>query len=241
MTKKNTATTKAIEKQPNAYKQEITRAENIGHALTAEEKIKAANGRIQSAQSEFVRELLGVYITGNQKKLPVKALKGIHAATGENSDLYKATVLKLYASAADYADCITNKDPAGTKAADKPLFDAWKEYLALFNEGETKVAPARMDTATLYAAITKSGKEAVAYTRYIKKNGEAVARKESGVSATMIAPLDAFTRNIERIAAERVMGFDEVVARAKSREIAKANKAKRETAANEKVAEKHAA
>lgn len=228
-TKKETT---AEKKAPvvSEYKLNVARAEAIGHALTAVEKIDAAAARMKSTKSDHVRELLTAYINGNQKPLPVKELKGIHAETGDDSEAYKAAVLALYASAADYADGMSKHDAAAIKEADTPLFKAWKAYLSLFNEGESKVAPTRVDTAALYAAATKGAREGVEYVRRVSDKGEVSARMFRGVSATTIVPLSTFTKNVERIAAERVMGFDGVVSRAQAREISKANAEKREAA-----------
>lgn len=115
------------------YKVEVARSEAIGHALTAIEKVDAAIARMKATKSDYVHELLDTYISGNQKPLPVKALHGVHAETGDDSEYYKGVMLKLYAATADFADCMSANDTAGTKAADAPLFQAWKEYLALFN------------------------------------------------------------------------------------------------------------
>lgn len=247
MTTKKTTAAKAAEttaekKAPvvSEYKLNVARAEAVGHALTAVEKINAATARLKSTKSDHVRELLAAYINGNQKPLSVKELKGVHAETGSDSDAYKSAVLALYASAADYADGMSKHDAAAIKEADTPLFKAWKAYLALFNEGENKTAPARVDTAAIYAAVTKGAREGVEYVRRVSDKGEVSARLFRGVSATTIVPLSTFTKNVERIAAERVMGFDGVVSRAHAREVSKANSEKREAAIATAVIEKKA-
>ena len=246
MTTKKTTAAKAAEtaekKAPvvSEYKLNVARAEAVGHALTAVEKINAATARLKSTKSDHVRELLTAYINGNQKPLSVKDLKGVHAETGSDSDAYKSAVLALYASAADYADGMSKHDAAAIKEADTPLFKAWKAYLTLFNEGENKTAPARVDTAAIYAAVTKGAREGVEYVRRVSDKGEVSARLFRGVSAATIVPLSTFTKNVERIAAERVLGFDGVVSRAHAREVSKANSEKREAAIAAAVIEKKA-
>lgn len=194
----------------------ITAAENVGTAISAADKITAAVARIEISNNEFTTELLKAYVSGNRKPLKVSGLKGVTAENGNNADLYKAAVLKLWVNAIDWID----NNNAETDGA---MFTAWQEYLQLF------AAPAAAnDRLRIAAAAQKAITEGIAYEKHKKDNGEYTARLARGIKSQSVASLAPFTLAIENFAAERVMNFDGVVSRAKAREIAKANKLKKE-------------
>lgn len=194
----------------------ITAAENVGSAISAADKLKAAVERIEISNNEYVIELLKAYIGGNRFPLKVSELKGITAENGAAADVYKAAMLKLWANAIDWVD-------HDTEATDTATFTAWQEYLQLFG------APAaKNDRKRIAAVVLKATTEGLAYERHKKDNGETVAQMTRGIKSATTASLAPFTKAIEVFAAERVLNFDGVVSRAKAREIAKANAIKKE-------------
>lgn len=218
----------------------LTRAEQleqlaaIGHALTAEQKFSAAAALKKSTTAETVRELMAAYMGGNVKPLASKNLKEHHADNGTAEDNYKAAVLVLYAAAVKYADAHETHDAKAAAAADKVIFTAWKEYLSLFGnrgtdaKGKPQTYACNLDPAVIYAAVRRTVKEGLTYARYDKADGTPAARMVQGIAADTVVPMNTFQRNVERIAAERILGFDGVISKARSREVTAANREKRE-------------
>lgn len=208
--------------------------ESIGHALTAEQKFSAAAALKKSTTTETVRELMAAYMGGNVKPLASKNLKEHHADNGTAEDNYKAAVLVLYAAAVKYADAHETHDAKAAAAADKVIFTAWKEYLSMFGnrgtdaKGKPQTYACNLDPAVIYAAVRRTVKEGLTYARHDKADGTPAARMVQGIAADTVVPMSTFQKNVERIAAERILGFDGVVSKARSREISTANREKRD-------------
>lgn len=219
----NTTTKKALET-----------AEITGHALSAADKYAAAVALRDKTDRETVRELMAAYVGGNQKPLKASALVEHHADTGKASDNYNAAMLMLYVGATKYADAHETRDAKAAAAADKTLFTCWKEYLAMFGEmgkdgkGKPVSYAACLDCGSLYKAVLRSTREGLTYKRVDRQDGTPDARMVEGIQADAIVPLATFRKNVERIAAERILGFDGVVSKTSARLIAAANKEKKD-------------
>lgn len=223
MSTNNTTTKKALET-----------AEITGHALSAADKYAAAVALRDKTDRETVRELMAAYVGGNQKPLKASALVEHHADTGKASDNYNSAMLMLYVGAVKYADAHETRDAKAAAAADKTLFTCWKEYIAMFGElgkdskGKPVSYAACLDCGSLYKAVLRSTREGLTYKRIDRQDGTPAARMVEGIQADAVVPLATFRKNVERIAAERILGFDGVVSKTSARLIAAANKEKKD-------------
>lgn len=215
-------------------KKALETAEITGHAISAADKYAAAVALRDKTDRETVRELMTAYIGGNVKPLKASALVEHHADTGKASDNYNSAVLMLYVAAVKYADTHETRNAKAADAADKALFTAWKEYLFLFGtmgkdgKGKPVSYAACLDCGSLYKAVLRSTREGLTYKRVDRQDGTPAARMVEGIQADAVVPLATFRKNVERIAAERVLGFDGVVSKVSARLIAAANKEKKD-------------
>ena len=215
-------------------KKSLESAEITGHALSAADKYAAAVALRDSTDRETVRELMTAYVGGNQKPLRASALVEHHADTGKASENYNAAMLMLYVGAVKYADAHETRDAKAAAAADKTLFTCWREYLALFGtmgkdgKGKPVSYAACLDCGSLYKAVLRSTREGLTYKRVDRQDGAPAARMVEGIQADAIVPLATFRKNVERIAAERILGFDGVVSKTSARLIAAANREKKD-------------
>lgn len=194
-TTKNSATCKEI--------QTMTAA--IGSALSAADKLAAVTTAKETASPAF-RLVLADYIHANRNAIGEKALK----AAGLSDDEAVAVMFSancLYRAAINAANVQHKADEA--KKANNALFTEWKGFLSLL-AGET-VKAASSDREALVNAATRKAKEAITYRTRTNQAGELVAAIDTGVTHSAAVSFTAFLKEAERLAVERILGFDGIV------------------------------
>lgn len=223
MANKNTTATASVNIAATITRKDVLNyVATIGTAATAEDKFAAAKVLHDSTTSEYVRELAAAYMNGNKKPLKVSNLVGVTAENGAAAEHYNALMLKLYVSAIKYADATA----ANLATADKQLFDAWKEYLAIYPNEIT--ATECRDCERLAAFVRSTVTAILTAEKYTTASGKVSVRSLSAIATDSPKAIAGFARSVERFAIERMLGFDGVLARVTAREIRKANKEKRD-------------
>lgn len=229
--KTETKTAKTETKKPNPITQNaetrktnLSAAEAIGSALSGADKLHAVAVKLEDkATSAALRFLLDSYRHKNRKGMNEKALKaaGLSADDASRLMLSASTLYKAAVTAAD-----TQRKEDAAKRANNNLFTEWKFFLSLL-AGET-VKAAASDREELVEAVKREQTEGETYKPTLNAEGEVIATLETGVKHTTAASFGVFIKKAQRLAVERIMGFDGIASVNTSKTITAANAAKKE-------------
>lgn len=190
----------------NETKKEITLATaNIGASLDAAAKLAAVSTAKEVASPAF-RCVLNDYIHAMKTTANAKCVKAA-GATDEEATAFDFAAACLYRAAVKAADGAHRE--ADAKKLNNALFTEWKGFLSLLF-GDT-VKAAASDREVLVSAAMKRTKEAVSYKARTNNAGELVASIDTGVTHSSAASFSAFFKEAERLAVERILGFDGIV------------------------------
>ena len=225
-----TTTTNTTEKTVTR-KDIIKEAAAMGTTCNASQKLEAVKAAKAETDNAILKCLLDDYAHAMRTTTNAKRLKAAGMSDTDASDYdFKATFFYKIAAAA----AAGSRKEEGLKKLNNALFSEWKAYLALI-AGE-KVSAAASDREYLLNAAMRKGKEAVSYKAGLNKDGEMTASIDIGVSYTGVTTFNAFIREAERLAVERIMGFDGVVSVNDNTKIRENNAALKEAVISEAVA-----
>lgn len=190
----------------NETRKEITIATaNMGTSLDAAAKLAAVTTAKEAASPAF-RCVLDDYIHAMKTTANAKRIKTV-GATDEEATAFDFAAACLYRAAVKAADGARRE--ADAKKLNNALFTEWKGFLVLL-AGDT-VKAAASDREFLVNAAIKRTKEAVTYKARTNNAGEIVASIDMGVTHSAAASISAFLKEAERLAVERILGFDGIV------------------------------
>ena len=204
----NTTNNAAATAEANIRKATLESAATIGNAASVKDKHAAIVAARDNAENPVFKLVLSAAATAHRAAVSDSAMKSAGIKEEVRAD-YLFRVACLYTAALKYADAChggTKKYVDGTRNS---LFTEWKAYLALLS-GET-VKAAGADEVLLVKAATRTVKGATAYITYQKNDGTTGARIATGAASTAASSPVSFQKELERIAVDRLLGFDGIM------------------------------
>lgn len=204
----NTTNNAAATAEVNARKATLESAAAIGNAASVKDKHAAIVAARDNTENPVFKLVLSAAAAAHRAAVSDAAMKAAGLQEEVRTE-YLFRVACLYTAALKYADAChggTKKYVDGTRNS---LFTEWKSYLALLS-GET-VKAAGADEVLLVKAATRTVKCATSYAAYQKNDGTTGARIASGAASTAAASPVSFQKELERIAVDRLLGFDGIM------------------------------
>lgn len=141
---------------------------------------------------------------------------------------YSFKVSTLRTAVLRYAEALHGGADEAITATKSAVFIEWKAYLAMLNGG--KVNATAEDAAHLYHAAIYTAKTAATHEVYTRNDGTLGARLATGTAADTPKSPNAFAKELERLAVDRLCGLDGILSIKAAKAAKKAAAAKREQA-----------
>lgn len=197
----------------------------IGTASSIKDKYNAICSARDAATNPVYKLVLSSAAAAHRGAVSEAAMKAANIPEEVRKD-YLFRVANLYVAALRYADTCHGGTKTAVDKSRNVLFTEWKSYLSLLSGAAVKAAGA--DEVLLVKAATRTIKGAMSYAAYQKNDGTTGARIATGAAATAAASPSYFQKELERIAVDRLCGFDGIMSYNDSKSTAANNSALRD-------------
>lgn len=224
-TVKATKSEQAAEMENNR-KSENAAAEDIGSAAVPSDKL--ATLRKYKAKANGIFALVIDQAMRAHKSHVTPAAMGDAKIPADTAAEYSFKVSTLRTAVLRYAEALHGGSDEAITATRSAVFIEWKAYLAMLNGG--KVNATAEDAAHLYHAAIYTAKTAATHDVYIRNDGTLGARLATGTASDTPKSPNAFAKELERLAVDRLCGLDGILSIKAAKAAKKAAAAKREQA-----------